>query len=38
MAEFGSFKVILATRAGEVFESTVDELLPRSRTGILDRD
>jgi len=38
MAEFGSFKVILATLAGEVFESTVDELLPRSRTGILDRD
>jgi len=38
MAEFGSFKVILATLAGGVFESTVDDLLPRSRTGILDRE
>ncbi len=28
MAEFGNFKVILANLKGEVFETTVDELLP----------
>ena len=37
MAEFGDFKIIAATLAGRVFESTVAALLPRSATGILDR-
>ncbi len=37
MAEFGDFKIIAATLAGRVFESTVTALLPRSATGILDR-
>ena len=37
MAEFGDFKIITATLAGLVFESTVAALLPRSATGILDR-
>ena len=38
MAEFGNFRILSATLSGEVFESTVDALLPRSRTGILDLD
>jgi cytidine deaminase len=36
MAEFGDFKVLSATLGGKVFESTVSELLPRGKTGILD--
>ena len=38
MTEFGNFRILSATLSGEVFESTVDTLLPRSRTGILDLD
>lgn len=38
MAEFGNFRILSATLSGEVFESTVDTLLPRSHTGILDLD
>ena len=38
MAEFGNFRILSATLTGEVFESTVDTLLPRSHTGILDLD
>ncbi len=38
MAEFGDFKVVCATLGGKVFESTVGELLPRGKTGILDRE
>ena len=38
MAEFGNFRILSATLSGEVFESTVDNLLPRSHTGILDLD
>ena len=37
MAEFGDFKVLSATLDGKVFESTVSALLPRGKTGILDR-
>ena len=38
MAEFGDFRVLSVNLQGDVFESTVGELLPRSRTGILDLD
>lgn len=38
MAEFGDFKVISATLDGKVFESTIAALLPRAKTGILDKD
>ena len=38
MAEFGDFKVVSATLDGKVFESSVGALLPRGKTGILDRD
>ena len=38
MAEFGDFKVISATLDGKVFESTISALLPRAKTGILDKD
>ena len=38
MAEFGDFKVVSATLDGKVFESCVGALLPRGKTGILDRD
>jgi len=37
MAEFGDFKIITATLDGKTFESTVAALLPRAKTGILDR-
>ncbi len=37
MAEFGDFKIISATLDGRTFESTVAILLPRGKTGILDR-
>ena len=36
MAEFGYFKITCATLDGKTFESTVADLLPRSKTGILD--
>lgn len=36
MAEFGDFKIISVTLDGKVFASTVGELLPRAKTGILD--
>ncbi len=36
MAEFGDYALVAATLGGDVFESTVEELLPRARTGILD--
>jgi cytidine deaminase len=36
MAEFGDFRIISATLDGKVFASTVGELLPRGKTGILD--
>ena len=38
MAEFGDFKIISATLDGRTFESTVAALLPRGKTGILDRE
>ena len=38
MAEFGDFRVLSVNLQGDVFESTVGDLLPRSRTGILDLD
>jgi cytidine deaminase len=38
MAEFGDFKVVSATLDGNVFESTIAALLPRAKTGILDKD
>ncbi len=38
LAEFGDFPVLLCTLSGEVVETTVGELLPRAKTGILDRD
>jgi cytidine deaminase len=36
MAEFGDFKVLSATLDEKVFQSSVGELLPRGKTGILD--
>jgi cytidine deaminase len=38
MAEFGDLKVLSATLDGKVFESTISELLPRGKTGILDME
>jgi cytidine deaminase len=38
MAEFGDFKVLSATLDEKVFQSSVGELLPRGKTGILDRE
>lgn len=38
MAEFGDFKVFSVTLDGKVFESTVGVLLPRAKTGILDKE
>ena len=38
MAEFGDFKISCATLDGKVFESAVADLLPRAKTGILDKD
>lgn len=38
LAEFGDFLVILANPAGEMFRTSVKELLPRAKTGILDQD
>lgn len=38
MAEFGNFPVICASLAGDRLVLPVEELLPRARTGILDRD
>ena len=37
MAEFGDFKIIAATLDGRTFKSTVGALLPRAKTGILDK-
>ena len=36
MAEFGNFPVLSLNLANRRFESTVEELLPRAKTGILD--
>jgi cytidine deaminase len=38
MAEFGDFQVLSTTLAGKTFESTVAALLPRAKTGILDKE
>lgn len=38
MAEFGDFKVLSATLDGKTFESAVGQLLPRAKTGILDKE
>ncbi len=37
MAEFGDFKIVCATLDETTFESTVAALLPRAKTGILDK-
>lgn len=38
LAEFGDFLVVSVSGGGERFEMNVSELLPRAKTGILDRD
>ncbi len=38
LAEFGDFPVFLCNVAGEIVETSVGELLPRAKTGILDGD
>jgi cytidine deaminase len=38
MAEFGDFKIISTTLDGRIFESTVGALLPRGKTGILNKE
>lgn len=38
IAEFGDCRILLCTLDGEVLVTTIGEMLPRSSTGILDRD
>jgi len=38
MAEFGDFKLVCATLDGKIFASSVSELLPRAKTGILNQE
>jgi cytidine deaminase len=38
MAEFGDFKIISSTLDGKIFESMVGALLPRGKTGILNKE
>ena len=38
IAEFGDCGILLANLSGDVFETTVGEMLPRGSMGILDRD
>ena len=38
LAEFGDCRILLVNLKGDVVETSIGEMLPRSATGILDRD
>jgi cytidine deaminase len=38
LAEFGDCRILLVNLKGDVVETSIAEMLPRSSTGILDRD